>query len=89
MMNEHLNELRLEAGIARLEDDPWLVVINKEGNVIDPLIGLEKFAELIIQECIAQVKLELGTRGQLLTNPPENAGVWYACNNIRRHFGVE
>ena len=49
----------------------------------------EKFAELIIQECIAQVKLELGNRQLLLSNPPQNAGVWDACNNIRRHFGVE
>ena len=49
----------------------------------------QKLAELIIQECIEQVKLELGTRGQLLTPSSENAGVWFACNNIRRHFGVE
>ena len=51
--------------------------------------GLTEFAELIIQECIAQVKLELGNRQLLLSNPPQNAGVWDACNNIRRHFGVE
>ena len=49
-MNELFNELRLEAGIARLEDDPWLAVVDKNGKVIDPLIGLEKFAELIIRE---------------------------------------
>ena len=52
-MNTHLNVLRLKAGISRLEDDRSLVVINKEGNVIDPLIGLEKFAELIIDECLS------------------------------------
>ena len=51
-MNEHLNELRLKAGIARIEEDPWLVVINKEGDVIDPLIGLEKFAQLVVEECL-------------------------------------
>ena len=50
-MNAHLNVLRLKAGISRLEDDHRLVVINKEGNVIDPLIGLEKFARLIVEEC--------------------------------------
>jgi hypothetical protein len=50
-MNERLNELRLDAGIAQLKDDPRLVVIDREGNVIDPLIGLEKFAELIVREC--------------------------------------
>ncbi len=51
-MNEHLNVLRLKAGISRLEDDQRLVVINKEGNVINPLIGLEKFAQLVVEECL-------------------------------------
>jgi hypothetical protein len=55
MMNEHLNELRLEAGIARIEDDPWLVVINKEGNVIDPLIGLQLYGEAIVRDCIIEI----------------------------------
>jgi hypothetical protein len=50
-MNEIINNLRLDAGIAQLKDDPRLVVIDREGNVIDPLIGLEKFAELIVREC--------------------------------------
>ena len=50
-MNELINNLRLDAGISRLKDDPRLVVIDLEGNVIDPLIGLEKFAELIVREC--------------------------------------
>jgi hypothetical protein len=50
----------------------------------------KKFAELIIKECIEQVELELETRGQLLSGgPPTNAGVYYACANIRRHFGVK
>ena len=47
-MNELINNLRLDAGISQLKDDPRLVVIDREGNVIDPLIGLEKFAELIL-----------------------------------------
>ena len=51
-MNERFNELRLDAGIARLHDEPYLVAINKSGEIIDPLIGLEKFAELIVLECI-------------------------------------
>lgn len=52
-MDAHLNVLRLKAGISRLEDDSRLVVINKEGDVIDPLIGLQKFAELIVDECLS------------------------------------
>ena len=51
-MNEHLNVLRLKAGISRLENDQRLVVINKEGNVINPLIGLEKFAQLVVEKCL-------------------------------------
>ena len=50
-MNQYLDYHRISAGISRLTDDPRLVVINKEGNVIDPLIGLEKFARLIVEEC--------------------------------------
>jgi hypothetical protein len=55
-MNQYLNELRLEAGIARIEDDPWLVVINKEGNVIDPLIGLQLYGEAVVRDCIIQIQ---------------------------------
>jgi hypothetical protein len=55
-MNELINNLRLDAGISQLKDDPRLVVIDREGNVIDPLIGLEKFAELIVRECISKAE---------------------------------
>lgn len=52
-MKSKLNELRLDAGIARIENQQWLCVLDKEtGMLIDPLIGLEKFAELIVRECI-------------------------------------
>lgn len=50
---------------------------------------LQRFAELIIQDCIEQVKLEQRNMSHLLTNPPQNGGIWDACNNIRRHFGVK
>ena len=53
MMKPYLNELRIKAGISRLENDQRLVVINKEGKVIDPLIGLEKFAQLVVEECLS------------------------------------
>ena len=51
-MKNKLNELRLDAGIARIENQKWLCVLDKEtGMMVDPLIGLEKFAELIVREC--------------------------------------
>ena len=53
MMNKRIDELRLDAGISRLDDNFRLIVINKQGEVIDPLIGLEKFARLIVEECCA------------------------------------
>ena len=53
IMKSKLNELRLDAGIARIENQQWLCVLDKEtGMLIDPLIGLEKFAQLIVRECI-------------------------------------
>jgi hypothetical protein len=51
-MKNKLNELRLDAGIARIENQKWLCVLDKEtGMMVDPMIGLEKFAELIVREC--------------------------------------
>lgn len=80
-MNKLLNELRIQAGIGRLEDGPWLAVIDKEANVIDPLIGLEKFAELIIRECVAVV-------GHFEYGPDGEQGE-FAMDVLRQHFGVE
>jgi hypothetical protein len=55
IMKSKLNELRLDAGIARIENQQWLCVLDKEtGMMVDPLIGLEKFAELIVRECALQ-----------------------------------
>jgi hypothetical protein len=55
VMKPYLNELRIKAGIARLEDECSLVVINKEGNVIDPLIGLQLYGEAIVRDCIIEI----------------------------------
>tara|TARA_R110000772_G_scaffold21011_3_gene58132 strand:+ start:249 stop:497 length:249 start_codon:yes stop_codon:yes gene_type:complete len=49
-MSKRINELRLDAGISLLHDEPYLVAVNKSGNIEDPMIGLEKFAELIIED---------------------------------------
>ena len=75
-MNERINNLRLDAGIAQLKDDPRLVVIDCEGNVIDPLIGLKKFAELLVKECAKVADLA-----------DENKCEWIG-GNILTHFGV-
>ena len=76
-MNELLNNLRIQAGIGRLEDGPWLAVIDKEANVIDPLIGLEIFAELIIKEC-AKIAID---------NDITDTGT--SSDAIKQYFGIE
>ena len=79
-MNELINNLRLDAGISQLKDDPRLVVIDREGNVIDPLIGLEKFAELIVRECISLCQESIDN-GCVEAEEP--------MRKIEKHFGVE
>ena len=76
-MNERINELRLDAGISLLHDEPYLVAVNKSGNIEDPMIGLEKFAELIVAECIDNIEVwELDSRNHI-------------SYMLARHFGVE
>ena len=77
-MNERINQLRLEAGISRLQDEPkFMVAVNEEGTVIEPLSGLEKFAELIVQECAELVSCNGHVSGFALGDL------------IKQHFGVE
>ena len=77
-LKHKLNELRLDAGIARIENQQWLCVLDKEtGMMIDPMIGLEKFAELIVRECA-----EVGDSGDSL----QDGGI---ARMIKQHFGVE
>ena len=75
-MNNRANELRLKAGIAQIADSLQLVVINKEGKVIDPIIGLEKFAELIVKEC-----------ADFVDNAISDGGI--DGHSLKEHFGVE
>lgn len=84
-MKSKLNELRLDAGIARIENQKWLCVLDKEtGMMIDPMIGLEKFAELIAKECVAICKDIDGE-----DNIDARSGRQDCAVEIREHFGVE
>ena len=77
-MNAKLNELRLDAGIARIENQQWLCVLDKKtGMMVDPMIGLEKFAQLIVREC-----------AKIADIADENKCEWIG-GNILTHFGVE
>jgi hypothetical protein len=59
-----------------------MVAVNKEGEIIEPLDGLQKFAELIVEECVAQcwTVSELESRGSVVSE---------CSKRIRKHFGVE
>ena len=95
-MKSKLNELRLDAGIARIENQQWLCVLDKEtGMMIDPLIGLEKFAELIVRECINEIAY-IGKANEVFGDRTDRGGLnhilWTtetAIEKIREHFGVE
>jgi hypothetical protein len=68
-MNERIRELAHEAG---------LPTYNPEGIPTK----LEKFAELIIKECLDQL---------LISDPTEDfdKGVAWSSRQIKKHFGVE
>jgi hypothetical protein len=89
-MNERIDQLRLEAGISRLHDEPkFMVAVSKEGTVIEPLDGLEKFAELIVKDCISIAKLQRYNMQCLASNPPQSAAAYDIERNIMNHFGVQ
>ena len=86
-MNEKLNELRLDAGIARIENQQWLCVLDKEtGMMIDPMIGLEKFAELIVRECATAFEAEVDTWKEM--DPYQGSIKRQGTKAIKKHFGV-
>ena len=76
-MNERIKELAREAG---------LLAYNPEG----PPTKLEKFAELIVQECAEQI-ISKGT--DWVDFAPSQTGVrpeyWNMAQQIKEHFGVE
>lgn len=83
-MNERFNELRLDAGIALLHNEPLLVVVNKDGTVNQcPLEGLEKFAELIVAECMEVFSKDLPEPGDGRMLEVINR----VCD-VAEHFGV-
>jgi hypothetical protein len=93
-MNERINDIRLRAGISRLKDEPkFMVAVSEENKVIDPSVGLEKFAELIVRECIDKIetyRIPVGNSvsGELACEWTYNA-LKEIRDDIKEHFGVE
>ena len=79
MINERIRELAEQAEMAA-----------NKGNHVDVKIMMEKFAELIVGECIETIN------DRVLNS--DGSGDWYkgycdgaiaACREINQHFGVE
>jgi len=88
-MNERIKELYEQA-----HDEKPLVTLDPETfeqihhDKTYRILNPEKFAELIIQECIDLVNKERRNMSHLLSNPPQNGGIFDAMNSIRYHFGM-
>ena len=91
-MKERIRELAEQSG-CKVMDGEWYIpsATGVEKIVYTKGIGLEKFAELIVRECVAQIEIEKG-------NPYRNMGdidsygISACVESIRRikeHFGVE
>ena len=79
-MNERIKELAEQAGLrfTQLMSNPMVPVV--DGKETD----LEKFAELIVRECIEQASIGNGHG-----NNQWDRALTFAAKNIKEHFGVE
>jgi hypothetical protein len=50
---------------------------------------LQRFAELIVNECIDIMQEQSHNTSMLLCNPPKSSAIWDASNAIKKKFGVE
>ena len=75
-MNERIQKLAEQAGCKVMDDGDWYIpsATGLEKIVYTKGIGLEKFAELIVQECMSNLYLH---------------GYDDAREQIKKHFGVE
>lgn len=80
-MNKIIDSIRLDCGIARTYDHNTLVVCDKDGNIIDPLVGLEMFALRIIEQCVDAV-LESDPSPKMIVHEPYRT----IMNNIYDSF---
>ena len=80
-MNERIKELAEQAGFMLWGNESW-----NPGDVVDWSARyddeLEKFAELIVRECIEVCKGRVG-------NSDYNTGRMHCMSDLKEHFGVE
>ncbi len=80
MNRELVDSLRLDAGIAILDDNGTMVAINKMGDIINPLVGLQEFAKLVL------VELDIVLANNFYGDPHE---LFEFIDDVKTHFGVE
>jgi hypothetical protein len=79
-MDKELIDLLMWKAGARFEMMNW---VNYEK------FDYEKFANLIIKECIEIMKEQSYNTSMLTCNPPKSSAIWDACNAIEKKFGVK
>ena len=77
-MNERIAELWNKAAKST-KDDSWSSQVT----------FVEKFAELIVRDCLSIARLQRNNMQFLASNPPQSAAVYDIERNIMNHFGVE
>ncbi len=87
-MNERIKELADQAGFSLWTDEAW----KPEGAIIDWScnydLELEKFAELIVRECLNQID-KIRDACDADDEVQQALGVVWAGLAIAKHFGVE
>jgi len=82
-MNERIRQLAEQSG-CKVMDGEWYIpsATGLEKIVYTKGIGLEKFAELIVRECVEQLHI---------TDVTEDfdKGVTWSIKQIQKHFGVK
>jgi hypothetical protein len=94
-MNERIKELAEQSG-CKVMDGEWYIpsATGLEKIVYTKEMGLEKFAELIVRECITAIKNDDGYHLSVSTiddsyNQGVQMGLEFAITDIAEHFGVE
>ena len=92
-MNERIRELAEQAGCKVMDDGEWYIpsATGVEKIVYTKGIGLEKFAELIVKECVQE--METSKRcdpytGELFVSE-YNRTIDEQISVLKEHFGVE
>jgi hypothetical protein len=86
-MNERIKELKKQAWeyTMAVHDGHIVPPLDKEVWPVDKVFD-EKFAELIVKECLGIVA-NADMSGSWITHPKDV--LYVACDQIKKHFGVE